>query len=261
MVKQHEFVIDNLHAGVAGKQILNGVNLTVRSGETHALMGPNGSGKSTLANVIMGHPKYEVTEGRVLLNGVNVLDLEPDQRAVLGLFLAFQYPVEISGVTITKFLKRALEAQFAASDNGKRFRATEFIKDMKENVRFLELDESFVNRYLNEGFSGGEKKRMEVLQMLMLKPKFAILDETDSGLDIDAIKVVAKGVNKLKGPETGTIVITHYQRILNYVKPDFVHILYNGRVVTSAGSELVDILEEKGYDWVKEEYGEAELMV
>ncbi|MBN2013102.1 Fe-S cluster assembly ATPase SufC [candidate division KSB1 bacterium] len=258
MAEQMEFKIENLHANVEGKPILKGVNLTMRTGETHALMGPNGSGKSTLANVIMGHPKYEVTEGRILVNDINILDLEADERSHLGLFLAFQYPVEISGVTVTKFLKRALESKYAAASNGKRFQAKEFINELRENVEFLDLDMKFVNRYLNEGFSGGEKKRMEVLQMLMLKPKFAILDETDSGLDIDAIKVVSKGVNKLKGPDMGTVVITHYQRILNYVKPDYVHILYLGQVVTSGGPEMVTLLEEQGYDWVKEKYGELQ---
>lgn len=257
MENQNEFVIRNLHANVDGKPILKGINLKLRSGETHALMGPNGSGKSTLANVIMGHPNYEVTGGEVLLNGVNLLELPANERANLGLFLAFQYPVEISGVTVTKFLKRALESKYNAMNNGKRFNASEFIRDLKSNSDYLELDRQFVNRYLNEGFSGGEKKRMEVLQMLMLKPKFTILDETDSGLDIDAIKIVSKGVNKLKGPDTGTIVITHYQRILNYVKPDFVHILYNGRVVTSGGPEMVELLEAQGYDWIKEKFPEA----
>lgn len=244
--------IKNLHANVEGKPILRGVDLTMRSGQVHALMGPNGSGKSTLANVIFGHPNYQVTEGSVLLNGINILEISTDERAKLGLFLAFQYPVEIPGVTVAKFLKRSLEAQISASNNGRKLSVPEFIKEIKSNASFLEMDQKFINRYLNEGFSGGEKKRMEIMQMLTLKPKFAILDETDSGLDIDALKIVSKGVNKLRGPGFGSLIITHYQRILNYIQPDFVHVLYNGKVVTSGGPEMVDKLEEKGYDWIKE---------
>lgn len=257
MKNGHKLKIENLHANIDGKKILRGINLTAQTGEVHALMGPNGSGKSTLANVIMGHPKYEVTDGKIFIDDVNVLKLGADERAHLGLFLAFQYPVEISGVTVAKFLKRAMEAKNAANGNEKKFKVSAYIKELRENVDFLEMDKNFVNRYLNEGFSGGEKKRMEVLQMLMLKPKFTVLDETDSGLDIDAIKVVSKGVNKLRGPNVGTLIITHYQRILNYVQPDFVHIIYQGRIVTSGGPEMVDVLEEKGYDWIKEKYGVA----
>lgn len=254
MSKRSRFIIENLHANVEGKSILRGINLTARTGEIHALMGPNGSGKSTLANVIMGHPKYEVTRGKILLDGKNILELSADERARRGLFLAFQYPVEISGITVAKFLKRALEAKYSVSNNGKRFSVVEYIKQLKTNIEFLELDQNFVNRYLNEGFSGGEKKRMEILQLLMLKPRFAVLDETDSGLDIDAIKIVAKGVNKLQGPDIGTLIITHYQRILNYVKPDHVHILYQGQIVASGGPDMVTELESKGYDWIKERY-------
>jgi Fe-S cluster assembly ATP-binding protein len=253
-----QFKIENLHANIEGKPILKGVNLTTSTGEVHALMGPNGSGKSTLANVIMGHPSYEVTDGKIFVDSVDVLQLSPDERARLGLFLAFQYPVEISGVTVAKFLKRALEAKIASSNNGVKFSASQFLKDLKSNVQFLEMDKSFINRYLNEGFSGGEKKRMEILQMLILKPKMAVLDETDSGLDIDAIKVVAKGVNKLREKKGSALVITHYQRILDYVKPDFVHVFYDGRIVTSGGTEMITNLEKNGYDWVKKEYGNGE---
>ena len=258
MSEKIQFKIENLHATVEGTSILKGVNLTTSTGEVHALMGPNGSGKSTLANVIMGHPSYEVTDGKIFVGNVDVLQLSPDERAHLGLFLAFQYPVEISGVTVTKFLKRSLESKIARSNNGVKFSAAQFLKDIKSNVKFLEMDQSFVNRYLNDGFSGGEKKRMEMLQMLMLKPKMAVLDETDSGLDIDAIKVVAKGVNKLRDEKGSALVITHYQRILDYVKPDFVHVFYDGRIVTSGGPEMVSKLEENGYDWVKEKYGNGE---
>ncbi|MFZ5518186.1 MAG: Fe-S cluster assembly ATPase SufC [Candidatus Zhuqueibacterota bacterium] len=255
----HTLKIENLYARIDGKEILRGINLTTRTGEVHALMGPNGSGKSTLANVLMGHPKYDVTDGKILIDDVNVLELPANERALMGLFLAFQYPVEISGVTVAKFLKRAVEARRAFSGNGQKLNVSGYIKELKENVDFLEMDKNFVNRYLNEGFSGGEKKRMEVLQMLMLKPKFVVLDETDSGLDIDAIKVVSKGVNKLRGPQLSALIITHYQRILNYVSPDFVHIMYQGRIVTSGGPELVGVLEEKGYEWIKTKYGVAEM--
>jgi Fe-S cluster assembly ATP-binding protein len=243
--------IKNLQASVEGAPILNGVDLTLNSGEIHALMGPNGSGKSTLTNVVFGHPAYEVTGGEVLVDGENILELEPHERSRLGLFMAFQYPVEISGVTVGRFLKRAAEIRFGEDE----FKAKEFIKKLREMMAFMEIDDKFINRYLNEGFSGGEKKRMEILQLLMLQPAFAILDETDSGLDIDALKVVSNGVNKMRGESFGALIITHYQRILDYIKPDYVHIMYRGRVITSGGHDLVETLEEKGYEWVKQQYG------
>lgn len=246
-----ELQIKNLQASIEGTPILKGVDLTLEAGEIHALMGPNGSGKSTLTNVVFGHPSYEVTGGEVLVNGKNILELEPHERARLGLFMAFQYPVEVSGVTVGRFLKRAAEIRFG--EDG--FKAKQFIKRMREMMSFMEIDDKFINRYLNEGFSGGEKKRMEILQLLMLAPEFAILDETDSGLDIDALKVVSNGVNKMRGENFGALIITHYQRILNYIKPDYVHIMYQGRIITSGGHDLVETLEEKGYEWVKQEYG------
>ncbi len=273
--------IRDLHAKIEDKEILKGINLTIKTGEIHAIMGPNGSGKSTLSNVIMGHPTYEVTAGTITLDGVDVLAMDTDERARAGLYMAFQYPVEIPGITVGRFLKRAVEIhtgqvssvkaplpgrgaatgsapvpQPAAplGPDGKPVRST-FVKDLREAMTFMEMDQQFINRYLNEGFSGGEKKRMEIMQMLMLKPKFAILDETDSGLDIDALKIVSNGVNRLTGPDFGAIVITHYQRLLNHIRPHFVHILYKGRIVTSGGDELVHALEEKGYDWVKAQYG------
>lgn len=251
-----ELVISNLHASVEDKPILNGINLKVSTGETHALMGPNGSGKSTLANVLLGHPKYTVTGGSVKINGRELLELEAHERSLAGLFLAFQYPVEIPGLTVGKFLKRAAELR---NDDDDKRRVSTFIKELRANMDFLEMDQGFINRYLNEGFSGGEKKRMEILQMLTLKPAFAVLDETDSGLDIDALKVVAKGVNRLSSPEFGSLVITHYQRILNYLNPQFVHVMYQGRIVVSGGQELSRKLEERGYDWIREEYGEKEV--
>jgi Fe-S cluster assembly ATP-binding protein len=243
--------IKNLRASVEGTPILKGVDLTLNSGEVHALMGPNGSGKSTLTNIVFGHPAYEVTGGEVLVDGENILELEPHERARLGLFMAFQYPVEISGVTVGRFLKRAAEIRFGEEG----FKAKDFIKKLREMMAFMEIDDKFINRYLNEGFSGGEKKRMEILQLLMLAPEFAILDETDSGLDIDALKVVSNGVNKMRGENFGALIITHYQRILNYIKPDYVHIMYRGRIITSGGHDLVETLEEKGYEWVKQQYG------
>lgn len=243
--------IRGLRATVEGTEILKGIDLSMNTGEIHALMGPNGSGKSTLSNVILGHPAYEVTGGEILVDGENVLDLEVDERARLGLFLAFQYPVEIPGVTVGRFLKRAAEIRF----DGEDLRAKGFIKELRGNMDFLEMDQQFINRYLNEGFSGGEKKRMEILQMLMLKPRFAVMDETDSGLDIDALKVVAKGVNHLRGADFGALIITHYQRILQHVTPDYVHVMYQGRVVTSGDEQLAHTLEEHGYDWVREQFG------
>jgi len=245
--------IRDLRANIDGKEILKGVNLELESGAIHALMGPNGSGKSTLSNVVFGNPSYEVTGGEILVDGENILEMETHERARLGLFLAFQYPVEIPGVTVGRFLKRAHEIRF--EDDNDRLKS--FVKRLRGSMDFMEIEQAFINRYLNEGFSGGEKKRMEILQMLMLEPEFAILDETDSGLDIDALKIVAKGVNKLRNETPfGALVITHYQRILNYINPDHVHIMYQGRIVTSGGAELVEQLEEQGYDWVKEEHNE-----
>ncbi|MFH0953910.1 MAG: Fe-S cluster assembly ATPase SufC [Verrucomicrobiota bacterium] len=258
--KAADFEIKDLCATVAGKPILKGVNLAVGAGETHALMGPNGSGKSTLANVIMGHPGYEVTGGAVLFKGRNVLELPTEERARLGLFLAFQYPVAIPGVTVAKFLKSALDAlrpstSLGAGGNGQKVKPAEFMKELRASMDFLEMDPAFMNRFLNDGFSGGEKKRMEILQMLLLKPQMAVMDETDSGLDIDALKVVAKGVNKLVGPGLGLLVITHYERLLNYIKPDYLHILIDGKIALSGGPEMVKELEQKGYDWVRERFG------
>lgn len=244
------FQINGLEASVEGKPILKGLNLTLRKGEVHALMGPNGSGKSTLANVVMGHPAYEVTGGRVLYQGQDLLELDPEERARLGLFLAFQYPVAIPGVTVANFLKTAYDAM-----NGEgSIKAGDFLKQLRENMAFLEMDPAFINRYLNDGFSGGEKKRMEILQMLTLRPHFAIMDETDSGLDIDALRIVSKGVNRLVGPDFGLLVITHYERILQYIKPDHLHIVLDGKIVISGGPELVGELEERGYDWVREKH-------
>jgi Fe-S cluster assembly ATP-binding protein len=243
--------IRDLRASIDEKPILNGINLTMESGQIHALMGPNGSGKSTLSNVIMGHPAYEVTGGEILVDGKNILEMEVDERARLGLFMAFQYPVEIPGVTVGRFLKRAAEIRFESEE----LKAKGFIKELRSNMSFLEMDQQFINRYLNEGFSGGEKKRMEILQMLMLRPTFAVMDETDSGLDIDALKIVAKGVNHMRGVDFGALIITHYQRILGYVTPDFVHIMYKGRVVTSGEADLAHTLESEGYDWVRQKYG------
>jgi Fe-S cluster assembly ATP-binding protein len=244
--------IRNLQARIEDTQILKGVDLTMNSGEVHALMGPNGSGKSTLSNVIFGNETYEVTGGEILVDGTNILEMEPHERAQLGLFLAFQYPVEIPGVSVGRFLKRASEVRFDADD----VRNKTFVKRLRASMDYMEMEQGFINRYLNTGFSGGEKKRMEILQMLMLEPQFAILDETDSGLDIDALKIVAKGVNKLREEtDFGGLIITHYQRILDHIQPDFVHIMYQGKIVTSGGSELVEALEADGYDWVKKQHG------
>jgi Fe-S cluster assembly ATP-binding protein len=252
--------IQDLHVSVEGKEIIKGVNLTVEKGEVHAIMGPNGSGKSTLAMSLMGHPKYDVTHGEVLFKGQNVLELEADERARLGLFLAFQYPFEISGVPLSRFLLQARKARQGPSEdqaNGKTKKLAfgEFRKMLKERLALLKIDESFATRYLNEGFSGGEKKRAEILQMLMLQPEIAILDETDSGLDIDSVKIVAEAVNSLRGPQFGCLAITHYQRILNYLRPDFVHVMVDGRIVKSGDQQLAHELEERGYDWILEELG------
>lgn len=253
---QAYFEIRNLHATTEGAEILKGVDLVINKGEVHALMGPNGSGKSTLANVIMGHPAYEVTEGEIRFRGQNLLEMEPEERARLGVFLAFQYPVAIPGVTVAKFLKSAHDAVHAEA----KIKPAEFLKELRENIHYLEVDDSFINRSLNDGFSGGEKKRMEILQMLTLKPSFGVMDETDSGLDIDALQVVAKGVNKLVGPEFSLLVITHYERILRYIHPDHLHILIDGRIVHTGGPELVQELEAKGYDWVREKFGQEVLV-
>ncbi len=248
-----ELLINDLHVSIDGKEILKGVNLTVKQGEVHALMGPNGTGKSTLAYTLMGHPSYEVTGGEVWFKGQNLLELEPDQRSHLGVFLAFQYPVAIPGVTLANFMRTAINAKLKAENpESKGMSIPEFRRFLKEKMDLLQMDYSFGGRYLNEGFSGGEKKRAEILQMASLQPEIAILDETDSGLDIDALRIVSEGVNTLKGPGLGVLVITHYQRILNYIKPDFVHIMLGGRVVETGGAELALHLEEHGYDWIRE---------
>ncbi|HHU6750556.1 TPA: Fe-S cluster assembly ATPase SufC [Staphylococcus pseudintermedius] len=243
--------IKDLHVSIDDKEILKGVNLTINTGEIHAIMGPNGTGKSTLSSAIMGHPSYEVTQGEVLLDGVNVLELEVDERAKAGLFLAMQYPSEITGVTNADFMRSAINAQ---REEGNEMNLMQFIKKLDKQMDFLDMDKDMAQRYLNEGFSGGEKKRNEILQLMMLQPKFAILDEIDSGLDIDALKVVSKGINEMRGEEFGSLIITHYQRLLNYITPDHVHVMYNGIVVKSGGAELAKRLEEEGYEWVKEEY-------
>lgn len=244
--------INDLQARIGDKQILNGINLTVKAGEVHAIMGPNGSGKSTLASVLAGRDDYEVTGGSVDFEGKDLLDLSPEARAAEGIFLAFQYPIEIPGVSTTNFLKTALNEirKYRGQDP---LDAVQFLKLMKERMKFVNIDQSLLSRSLNEGFSGGEKKRNEIFQMAMLEPKLAILDETDSGLDIDALRIVAEGVNKLRSPERATIVVTHYQRLLDYIVPDYVHVLYKGRIVKSGTKELAMELEEKGYDWIKAE--------
>ncbi|MBZ0303026.1 MAG: Fe-S cluster assembly ATPase SufC [Anaerolineae bacterium] len=249
--------IRNLHVNVAetGESILRGVDLTIKQGEIHALMGPNGSGKSTLANVLLGNPAYEVTAGQIIFDGKELLEMEPDERSRAGLFLAFQYPVSIPGVTVANFLRQALNARMKAQDPGsKGIPVPQFARLLRSKMDQLEMDHSFAGRYLNEGFSGGEKKRAEILQMATLDPKIAILDETDSGLDIDALRIVSEGVNSLKGPDLGVLVITHYQRILNYIAPQFVHVMFRGRIVENGGPELALKLEETGYDWIREKY-------
>lgn len=242
--------IKDLRVSIEGSEILKGLNLTVRGGEVHALMGPNGSGKSTLANTLMGHPRYDVEDGQVLIDGEDILEMEPDERAKKGLFLAFQYPVEIPGVTVANFLRSAYNALHGDTEP---LSVLEFHQLLQKHMKELEMDEEFAGRYLNEGFSGGEKKRHEILQMALLKPRFAIMDETDSGLDIDALKIVSEGVNRQRSDNLGVLVITHYQRILEYLKPDYVHIMMDGRIVRSGGPELARELEEKGYDWLREE--------
>jgi Fe-S cluster assembly ATP-binding protein len=243
--------VHNLHVSVDGKPILKGLDLEVRKGEVHAIMGPNGSGKSTLANALMGNPKYTVDSGDILLNGESILPLAVDERSRRGLFLAFQYPTAIPGVSVANFLRTALNARRKEQGQG-AIPVKEFRTLVKAHMATLKMDDAFAGRYLNEGFSGGEKKRAEILQMAVLKPEIAVLDETDSGLDIDALKVVSEGVNSLRGPDLGIVVITHYQRILNYISPDFVHVLVDGRVVHSGGPELAHELESKGYDWLRE---------
>jgi len=250
-----ELVIKNLHVNIEDKEILKGLDLTVKQGEIHAIMGPNGTGKSTLAYTLMGHPNYEVTGGEAWFKGENILELEPDERSRLGVFLAFQYPVAIPGVTVANFLRSALNARRRVENpEDKGVPIPEFRKTLKEQMSLLKMDHNFAGRYLNDGFSGGEKKRAEILQMATLKPEIAILDETDSGLDIDALRVVADGVNALMGPDMGALVITHYQRLLNYIKPNFVHIMLDGKIVESGGPDLALHLEEHGYDWVREKY-------
>ena len=248
--------IRNLHVSVEDAPILKGVNLTIKQGEIHALMGPNGSGKSTLANVLMGNPAYEVTAGQIIFDGQDILDLEADERSRLGLFLAFQYPVAIPGVTMANFLRSAINARRRDQNpEDKGISIPEFRRLLMDKMDYLEVNSDFAGRYLNDGFSGGEKKRAEVLQMAVLQPKIAVLDETDSGLDIDALRIVASGVNRLVGPELGVLVITHYKRILDYIQPQFVHIMMDGRIVESDGPELVDQLEESGYQPFFEKYG------
>jgi Fe-S cluster assembly ATP-binding protein len=240
--------VQDLHVRTEEFEILHGVDLNVTKGETHALMGPNGSGKSTLANSLMGSPSYEVTEGRVILNGEDVTEADPDERARAGLFMAFQYPATVPGVSVANFLRMAMN-----TGRDEPIKVKEFGQELKANMDLLRIDRDFTSRYLNDGFSGGEKKRAEILQLAMLKPEFAILDETDSGLDIDALRVVADGVNSMRGPEMGVLIITHYTRILEYVTPDFVHIMLDGRIVREGGPELAADLEEKGYDFIREE--------
>ena len=237
--------IIDLYAKIEDREILKGLSLTIRKGEVHAIMGPNGSGKSTLANTIAGNPKYTVTAGQILMKGNNLLELDVDARARQGLFLAFQYPCEVPGVRMSNFLRLACNARA-----GKELEVMEFYDKLEKKMKFLDIDDAFMKRYLNEGFSGGEKKRNEILQMMMLEPEYAVMDETDSGLDIDALKIVSEGVNKLRGPNLGVLIITHYERILRYIKPDFIHILVGGKIVKSGGADLAAHLEEHGYDWI-----------
>jgi Fe-S cluster assembly ATP-binding protein len=242
--------IDTLRVEIDGQEIVKGLDLEVGEGEIHAIMGPNGSGKSTLANVLMGHPRYEVTGGSITFRGEDVFELEPDERAKLGMFLAFQYPSEVPGVSVANFLRTAVN-----SVREEELSPMDMYRLIQEKMKVMQMDPKFAERYLNEGFSGGEKKRNEILQMLMLEPKLAIMDETDSGLDIDALQVVAKGVNELRAPEFSAVIITHYQRILRYIEPDRVHVMLDGRIVTSGGKDLAHELEDKGYEWVRQEFG------
>lgn len=253
-----ELVIRNLHAGIEDREIIKGVDLTVKQGEVHAIMGPNGTGKSTLAYTLMGHPNYTVTDGEVRFKEQNLIELAPDERSHLGIFLAFQYPVAIPGVTVANFLRSAINSHRRVTNpDDKGIPIPEFRRLLREKMDMLRMDHSFAGRYLNDGFSGGEKKRAEILQLATLEPEIAILDETDSGLDIDALRIVAEGINALRGPGLGALIITHYNRILNYIKPDFVHVMLNGRIVESGGAELADRLEEHGYDWVREREDQA----
>ena len=252
----NELRVENLHVTIADKEIVRGLSLSVPCGQVHAIMGPNGSGKSTLAKVLAGHPDYQVTKGNVSLDGENLFELEPDERARRGLFMAFQYPSEIPGVTIANFLRAALQARLP---EGEELDATDYYAKLYEKMELLGMDRAFTSRSVNEGFSGGEKKRTEILQLAMIEPKYAILDETDSGLDIDALKTVAHGVNSLRGPNLGILLITHYQRLLNYIVPDYVHVMVAGRIVRSGRKELALELEERGYDWAREEEGEMAL--
>jgi Fe-S cluster assembly ATP-binding protein len=246
------FKIEGLRASIEEKEILKGIHLEIKGGEVHAIMGPNGTGKSTLASALMGHPKYEVTDGAVTMNGEDVLEMGVDERALAGMFLAMQYPSEIAGVTNADFLRSAINAR---RGEGNEISLIKFIRQMEAKMKELDIDPAFAQRYLNEGFSGGEKKRNEILQMLLLEPALVILDEIDSGLDIDALKIVAAGVNSLRNEERGFLIITHYQRLLNYITPDYVHVMMQGRIVKSGGPELAERLEAEGYDWIKEELG------
>lgn len=255
----NELIIKDLHISVQGNEIIKGLDITVKQGEVHALMGPNGSGKSTLAYGLMGHPSYEIDSGEVIFNGVDVLELEPNERAKLGLFLAFQYPTAIPGVSMANFLRSAVSAVRAKETNGSEnielIPMREFRVELREKMAQLDMDEAFARRYLNDGFSGGEKKRAEILQLAMLEPKIAVLDETDSGLDIDAVRIVGESVSSLVGPELGVLIITHYPRLLDYIRPQFVHILLDGRIVESGGYELTQLLEAEGYDPIREKHG------
>jgi len=256
-IRMSQLEIRNLHVSIEGKEILKGVDLTVEQGKVHAIMGPNGTGKSTLAYTLMGHPSYAVTEGEVFFKEQNLLELEPDERSRLGIFLAFQYPVAIPGVTVANFLRTALNARRRAQNpEDKGIPIPEFRKMLKEKMNLLQVDQNFAGRYLNEGFSGGEKKRAEILQMATLTPEIAILDETDSGLDIDALRIVADGVNALMNKDLGILIITHYQRLLNYIKPDYVHVMLDGKIVESGGPDLALHLEDQGYEWVREKHEE-----
>jgi Fe-S cluster assembly ATP-binding protein len=253
-----ELIINDLHVSIEGKEILKGFNLKIKSGEVHAIMGPNGTGKSTLAYTIMGHPSYQITSGEIFLDGKKINDLAPDERSRAGLFLAFQYPMAIPGVTVANYLRTAVNSHRKFENpEYKGIPIPEFRKMIIEQMDYLKMDHSFAGRYLNDGFSGGEKKRNEILQMAILKPRFAILDETDSGLDIDALKIVSEGVNALRGPNLGVLVITHYQRILNYIHPDFVHVMMEGKIVESGDAQLALHLEEQGYEWVREKMDTA----
>lgn len=257
-MKESILEIKNLHVSIEGNEILTGVNLTIKSGEFHAIMGPNGTGKSTLASAVMGHPKFEVTEGTIHLDGEDVLEMEVDERARAGLFLGMQYPSEISGVTTSEFLRSSINAR---REEGDEIPLMKFIREMDATLDDLEIDQNMAQRYLNEGFSGGEKKRNEILQMMMIKPAIAILDEIDSGLDIDALKIVSKAINKHREAGFGCLIITHYQRLLNYITPDYVHVMMQGRIVKSGGPELAHKLEEKGYEWIKDELGIEDVSV